>query len=157
MSAPEPVAVVRWDHWCKATYQSDTLVEALTMPISTIIITLEERFDSCYTAEECQQRMREVQDHYATEMSCLNIPYNFMIANDGLVYEGRGWKEKPWKSRLYDDLKDRTMDIAVLGRDKVKQEEALNVLHTFVINCMDMKAIADNYTVKSFRGETKLF
>lgn len=41
-----------------------------------------------------------------------------MIGNDGNVYEGRGWQEKPLKSRTYGELQDRTLDIAIIGNGK---------------------------------------
>jgi hypothetical protein len=69
------MALVPWDKWCDVPYQPDALVEPIATPINRIVITLDEQFDTCVTPEDCQERMREIQDYYAKEKDCPRVPY----------------------------------------------------------------------------------
>lgn len=48
---------------------------------------------SCDTLEECIRQMRIIQDFHMDERGWNDIAYNYLIGEDGRVYEGRGWNE----------------------------------------------------------------
>ncbi|XP_045783963.1 uncharacterized protein LOC123880100 [Maniola jurtina] len=44
----------------------------------------------CTGYSQCAAELRNIQGYYIKDMD-YDIPYNFLIGNDGRVYEGRGW------------------------------------------------------------------
>lgn len=73
--AVAPLTVVPWRQWCHVSYGPDEVLESITLPVTKVVITMENNFDSCRDREECSQRMREVQAFYTTNLSSPSIPY----------------------------------------------------------------------------------
>lgn len=48
----------------------------------------------CDTPASCLQQAQNVQHYHARTRGYCDVAYNFLIGEDGLVYEGRGWKIK---------------------------------------------------------------
>ncbi|KAJ4918321.1 hypothetical protein JOQ06_026366 [Pogonophryne albipinna] len=46
---------------------------------------------SCSSRSECVSRVASIQDWHMTERKWDDIGYNFLVAADGTVFEGRGW------------------------------------------------------------------
>ena len=44
----------------------------------------------CFTYLECSQKVREIQDFHMDTNGWWDIGYNFLIGEDGRIYEGRG-------------------------------------------------------------------
>ncbi|XP_063837505.1 peptidoglycan recognition protein 4-like isoform X1 [Ostrinia nubilalis] len=47
----------------------------------------------CHTFSDCSANVRRLQEYFLKEHK-YDIPYNFLIGNDGRVYEGRGWNRE---------------------------------------------------------------
>ncbi|CAJ0951349.1 unnamed protein product [Ranitomeya imitator] len=48
---------------------------------------------TCDTKESCTARVRSIQDHHTRSRNYCDIGYNFIIGNDGTIFEGRGWRK----------------------------------------------------------------
>ncbi|KAG4080681.1 hypothetical protein HA402_013211 [Bradysia odoriphaga] len=46
---------------------------------------------TCDTKSSCATIISNIQNHHMNELDFDDIGYNFLIGNDGLVYEGAGW------------------------------------------------------------------
>ncbi|XP_054260330.1 peptidoglycan-recognition protein 3-like [Macrosteles quadrilineatus] len=51
--------------------------------------------DACTTEEECVKQMKAIQKHDMYDGKQQDIQANFLIGDDGKVYEGRGWFSAP--------------------------------------------------------------
>ncbi|XP_028163398.1 peptidoglycan-recognition protein LB-like isoform X3 [Ostrinia furnacalis] len=47
----------------------------------------------CHTFSDCSAYVRRLQEYFLKDLK-YDIPYNFLIGNDGRVYEGRGWNRE---------------------------------------------------------------
>lgn len=66
--------------------------EIVELPLKHVQIT-QTSTDECDNKEQCSAILRDIQrSHVSRNMS--DIAYNFLVGNDGNVYEGRGWKKK---------------------------------------------------------------
>ncbi|XP_041968551.1 peptidoglycan recognition protein 3-like [Aricia agestis] len=76
------------DMWDALPYHHN-LTTAMFDPLKLVVIhhTVTR---TCATYRECAETMRAIQRHSLNTFN-YDIPYNFLIGNDGRVYEGRGW------------------------------------------------------------------
>ncbi|XP_054260638.1 peptidoglycan-recognition protein SB2-like [Macrosteles quadrilineatus] len=63
------------------------------------------------------QVIKAMQDLQAREFKMLkpDIRYNFMVGGDGVVYEGRGWKNRPQLPKKYWYSNDQSLYIGFIG------------------------------------------
>lgn len=45
----------------------------------------------CYSESSCARTMRSIQKYHMDDLKWADIGYNFLVGEDGNVYEGRGW------------------------------------------------------------------
>ncbi|CAM5172805.1 unnamed protein product, partial [Eretmochelys imbricata] len=45
----------------------------------------------CFTPASCSRLVRRIQNYHTFKKGWSDIAYNFLIGEDGRVYEGRGW------------------------------------------------------------------
>jgi len=67
----------------------------LTRPIRRIIVTDTKDGESCRRRSECNRRVKSLQNYHQNELELADISYNFLIGDDGFVYEGRGYGLQP--------------------------------------------------------------
>jgi len=67
-------------------------IENFPKPASTGVMGHHTHWDSCFSLEECSAEVREIQDfHMGPGRNWWDIGYNFLIGEDGRIYEGRGF------------------------------------------------------------------
>ncbi|CAG9759491.1 unnamed protein product [Ceutorhynchus assimilis] len=66
----------------------------------------------CNTQEKCTAILREIQNFHMDTLEFHDIGYNFMIGDDGRVYEGVGWHRIGAHTRGYNS---RSIGIALIG------------------------------------------
>lgn len=59
----------------------------------TVLFIHHTDMQSCHTLEECNTEMRIIQNFHMDVRGWNDIAYNYLIGEDGRVYEGRGWNE----------------------------------------------------------------
>ncbi|XP_054259432.1 peptidoglycan-recognition protein 1-like [Macrosteles quadrilineatus] len=69
----------------------------------------------CLNQERCQGRVRELQQMHASNLLYQDITFNFMVGEDGNVYEGRGWTIPPCLPRRFNKLRFQSMLIGFMG------------------------------------------
>lgn len=123
--------------------------EPMTLPIQRIIMTYTgDQSLSCTTPDECIERLRIMLEQYIVLYG--DIPFNFIIGDDGYVYEGRGFTQQGLIVR--DDYLPHTdnsgLVIAFFGdygsEPSEKQKEALE---TFLAQSVNRGMMEDDFTV----------
>lgn len=104
---------------------------------------------SCSTQPECVERLRVMLERYIIEFG--DIPFNFIIGDDGYVYEGRGFTYQGLIVR--DDYLPYTdnsgLVIAFIGSYGNTQPSELQkaTLETFLQQSASRGMMGDNFTV----------
>ncbi|XP_055913265.1 peptidoglycan-recognition protein SA-like [Eupeodes corollae] len=97
-----------------------------TLPIQNVIIhhTVSKE---CESFGECATILKNIQNYHIFQRKFGDIAYNFLIGNDGLVYEGRGWYEIGNHTRGYSR---NSIGIAFIGNftSKLPNPKAFNAL-----------------------------
>ncbi|XP_064136057.1 peptidoglycan recognition protein 4 [Loxodonta africana] len=75
----------------------------LTMPVDFLVIHHIPRLE-CHDQIVCSQRLRELQAHHIHNNSWCDVAYNFLVGDDGRVYEGIGWKVQGWHTQGYRNI-----------------------------------------------------
>ncbi|KAM6223642.1 peptidoglycan recognition protein 1 [Rhynchocyon petersi] len=67
--------------------------QKLSQPVRYVVVS-HTAGATCDSPALCQQQVRNVQYYHMQELKWCDVAYNFLIGEDGLVYEGRGWDTK---------------------------------------------------------------
>ncbi|KAG5676719.1 hypothetical protein PVAND_006531 [Polypedilum vanderplanki] len=123
-------------------------IKKLIGPIKRIIVA-HTGGNSCNTMDECKTLVKKIQ----TENSDLDdIPYNFLIGNDGKVYEGRGFEfQGQHTSNLYGtEFNSIGICIAFIGNYNTTSltEDQLRIFTDF-INHYISKDVSEDYLIFS--------
>ena len=65
--------------------------DTLSRPVPTAVIHHGESETSCTTQAECCTIVRAYQNYHMDDNGWIDIGFNFLVGEDGSVYEGRGW------------------------------------------------------------------
>nr|XP_020765524.1 peptidoglycan recognition protein 4 [Odocoileus virginianus texanus] len=68
----------------------------------------------CHNQTSCSQRLRELQGHHVRNGWC-DIAYNFLVGDDGGVYEGVGWNVQGVHTQGYNNI---SLGLAFFGTSK---------------------------------------
>ncbi|RVE49606.1 hypothetical protein evm_005738 [Chilo suppressalis] len=79
------------DQWLAQEYLSSYLPEEFS-PVKLVLVQHTAGAE-CDTFDRCAAEVRNLQNYFLTHYK-YDIPYNFVIGNDGRVYEGRGWNKE---------------------------------------------------------------
>ncbi|XP_054260251.1 peptidoglycan recognition protein 1-like [Macrosteles quadrilineatus] len=107
------ITMVTRDEW-GARQPKQTL--PLTLPVQHVICSLT-RTQPCFSLQSCKHFVKRFQKYHQAVKKRLDIPYNFLLAPDGTVFEGRGWHNytefKYWLPKGH-TIKD-AVHIALIG------------------------------------------
>ncbi|XP_074794053.1 peptidoglycan-recognition protein 2-like [Natator depressus] len=117
----------------------------LRTPVSYVILHHTER-KRCYSETTCIQQVRAIQNYHMDKRGLADISYNFLIGEDGRVYEGRGWRTKGAHTKVFNS---RSLGLAFLGTcSKTKPSvAALNVTKRLIQCAVSKGILSPNYTV----------
>ncbi|XP_074837346.1 peptidoglycan recognition protein 1-like [Carettochelys insculpta] len=76
------------------------------------VVILHTAGSPCKTQAECTQQLVNIQHYHMNGKGWCNIAYNFLIGEDGNVYEGRGWNTEGAHTYGYNDI---SLGIAFIG------------------------------------------
>ncbi|XP_060258024.1 peptidoglycan recognition protein 4 isoform X1 [Ovis aries] len=74
----------------------------------------------CHNQTSCSQRLRELQSHHVHNGWC-DVAYNFLVGDDGRVYEGVGWNVQGVHTQGYNNI---SLGLAFFGSSRAMQELA---------------------------------
>uniref|UniRef100_A0A8D0GFQ1 Peptidoglycan-recognition protein n=1 Tax=Sphenodon punctatus TaxID=8508 RepID=A0A8D0GFQ1_SPHPU len=98
----------------------------------------------CHTQTECSRILRDIQALHMNDNNWCNIAYNFLIGEDGNVYQAVGWLGEGEHTFGYNDL---SLGIAFIG-DFTKREPnaaAWNALKNLLSFAVKNGYLASNY------------
>uniref|UniRef100_A0A6I8PFL9 Peptidoglycan recognition protein 1 n=1 Tax=Ornithorhynchus anatinus TaxID=9258 RepID=A0A6I8PFL9_ORNAN len=124
----------------------------LGTPVDTAIIHHTEG-TACSSSTSCQRVVKAIQDfHQGPQRKWCDIGYNFLIGEDGRVYEGRGWKTMGAHAGSKGNW--RSLGIAFLGSfgSRVPNAKAQAALRSLLSCAVRRGALRNNYALKGHRN-----
>uniref|UniRef100_A0A8C3F3N5 Peptidoglycan recognition protein 1 n=1 Tax=Chrysemys picta bellii TaxID=8478 RepID=A0A8C3F3N5_CHRPI len=103
----------------------------------------------CYTQASCSEQVRGIQNYHINKRGWSDIGYNFLIGEDGRVYEGRGWSTmgahaKNWNSK--------SLGFSFLGTFTIPNAAALNAARSLIQCAISKGFLSRSYTLKGHRN-----
>ncbi|ALC48229.1 PGRP-SA [Drosophila busckii] len=100
----------------------------------------------CTTFAQCAEILQNTQRFHQVDLDYYDIGYNFLIGNDGVVYEGTGWGVKG--SHTYGYNANGT-GIAFIGNfaDKLPSQSALDACEQLLACGVDQGELSDDYSL----------
>ncbi|XP_054259148.1 peptidoglycan recognition protein 1-like [Macrosteles quadrilineatus] len=111
MSVFDPFRMVKRGDW---RAQPPEFTEKMPHPIELLRYVMNTGTPKCNGDQECIPMIQKIQQQHL-EMGFGDIRYNFMLGDDGTIYEGRGWKCKPPVDPAYADKDGKFVEIAFIG------------------------------------------
>jgi peptidoglycan recognition protein len=121
----------------------------MTTPVTYAVIH-HSAGNTCTTKSTCISYVRGIQNLHMDTNGWGDIGYNFLVGEDGNIYEGRGWKIKGAHCPTYNS---NSIGICVMGdyRTRVPNSLAQNAVKA-LIQCGKEKGILKStYTLKGHR------
>ncbi|KAK0175433.1 hypothetical protein PV327_009184 [Microctonus hyperodae] len=104
----------------------------------------------CYDQNGCSEIVRSYQDLHINKNKWIDIGYNFVIGEDGNVYEGRGWNFRGAHAPGYNT---QSIGISIIGDFShfIPNVGALRALDALIACGVALKKINKNYAVMGHR------
>ncbi|XP_004607865.1 peptidoglycan recognition protein 1 [Sorex araneus] len=130
--------------------QASTCSQRLKLPARYVVVA-HTAGSHCNSPSLCGQQVRNVQNYHVRTKGWCDVSYNFLIGEDGLVYEGRGWNYKgdhsgpTWNSR--------SIAISFMGNYMERSPPARAIRAALsLLDCgVARGALSKNYEVKGHR------
>lgn len=108
------------------------------LPASYVIID-HTSTSACYTKADCTKTVQNVQTDHINSKGWDDISYNFLIGDDGYLYEGRGWDVQSLQGPYTKNYSNKSIGIGLIGykTDEPTYEQletAINFLEYALIN-----------------------
>lgn len=104
----------------------------------------------CTTQEECTKMVRNYQDFHMDKRGWNDIGYNFVVGEDGNIYEGRGWDTMGAHAPTYNS---RSVGICVIGdfSNRLPNEAALNAVKDLIQCGVSTNKLKEGYKLIGHR------
>lgn len=105
---------------------------------------------SCNTQAACQLKMKGIQNYHMDNKNWFDIGYNFVVGEDGNVYEGRGWGKKGAHSIPYNN---KSIGICILGdyRSRTPNVAAVEAISKLIAYGVSNNEIKSDYKLLGHR------
>ncbi|KAG7211020.1 hypothetical protein KM043_016382 [Ampulex compressa] len=105
---------------------------------------------ACTTQAICQARMRSFQNYHIDTKKWSDIGYNFVIGEDGNIYEGRGWGKAGAHSTNYNS---KSVGICFIGdfNARVPNAAAIGAARKLINWAMNNNKITSTYKLVGHR------
>ncbi|XP_046374928.2 peptidoglycan-recognition protein SC2-like isoform X2 [Haliotis rufescens] len=105
---------------------------------------------TCSGQSSCSAIVRSYQNYHMDTNGWTDIGFNFLIGEDGNVYEGRGWDREPAYTRGYDS---DSLGFCMIGNftTHVPNSAALNTLKDLIACGVNMGKIRCSYILRGHR------
>ncbi|XP_036599564.1 peptidoglycan recognition protein 1 [Trichosurus vulpecula] len=130
---------------------SSNCVRPLNLPVEIVLVS-HTASDPCFSPADCEQQMRLLQrDHVQIRGFC-DIVYNFLIGEDGLIYEGRGWSTQGAHSSAA--LNSISLGISFIGnfQNRSPNSRALRAMQSLLRCGLQHGALASQYIIRGEQG-----
>ncbi|KAF3428665.1 hypothetical protein E2986_14106 [Frieseomelitta varia] len=107
----------------------------------------------CHNKNTCSQIVKSYQNYHMNNNGWADIGYNFIIGEDGNVYEGRGWKYVGAHAPGYNA---NSIGICIIGdfTNRLPNEAALKALNALISYGVSKGSISHSYHVLPHRQVT---
>ncbi|XP_072286670.1 peptidoglycan recognition protein 1-like [Pyxicephalus adspersus] len=121
----------------------------LSTPVSNVIIH-HTSGSSCSSMASCRIKIRSLQYTHMVIKGLEDIGYNFLIGEDGAVYEGRGWKTNGGHASNYNSI---STGIGFIGSytNHVPNTAAQNAAKQLIACGVERNYIKKTYALKGHR------
>ncbi|KYN04238.1 Peptidoglycan recognition protein 3 [Cyphomyrmex costatus] len=104
----------------------------------------------CETQAICQLKVREFQRYHINNRGWTDIGYNFLVGEDGNVYEGRGWGKKGAHSKPFNS---KSIGICIIGdyRNRTPKAAAVQAATNLIAYGVENGEIKSDYKLLGHR------
>ncbi|XP_007975284.3 peptidoglycan recognition protein 4 isoform X1 [Chlorocebus sabaeus] len=115
----------------------------LTAPVNVLVIHHVPGLE-CHDQRVCSQRLRELQAHHVHNNSGCDVAYNFLVGDDGRVYEGVGWNIQGVHTQGYNNI---SLGFAFFGTKKGHSPSpaALSAMENLISYAVQKGRLSSNY------------
>ncbi|XP_011497199.1 PREDICTED: peptidoglycan-recognition protein SC2-like [Ceratosolen solmsi marchali] len=144
----EKISFIRRSEW-GATKQRDD-VNPLKIKPPTHVIIHHSATDTCTTRAVCQAKIRAFQKYHMNDKKWKDIGYNFIIGEDGNIYEGRGWGKNGAHTI---DYNNRSIGICIIGtyQNRIPNIVAIKAIKNLISYGVTTGNISNNYILIGHR------
>ncbi|KAM9224751.1 peptidoglycan recognition protein 1-like [Dugong dugon] len=124
--------------------------QGLKLPVRYVIVS-HTAGSTCNSPALCEQQAQNVQYYHMREKGWCDVGYNFLIGEDGLVYEGRGWGTKgAHTGATWNPI---SIGISFMGNymERVPPARAIRAAQNLLTCGVKLGALTRNYEVKGHR------
>ncbi|XP_076989709.1 peptidoglycan recognition protein 1 [Tamandua tetradactyla] len=124
--------------------------ESLSLPVRYVVVS-HTAGSTCNSPTSCEQQARNVQHYHAQTLGWCDVGYNFLIGEDGLVYEGRGWDTKgAHTGATWNPI---SIGISFMGNymERVPPNRALRAAQNLLACGVARGALSPRYEIKGHR------
>ncbi|XP_036045187.1 peptidoglycan recognition protein 4 isoform X2 [Onychomys torridus] len=115
----------------------------MTLPAKYVII-LHSAGRTCSQSDECRLLVRDLQSWFMDRLNACDIGYNFLVGQDGGVYEGVGWNHQGSRTDGYNDI---ALSITFMGvfTGSSPNAAALEAAQDLIQCAVDKEYLIPNY------------
>ncbi|XP_039366844.1 peptidoglycan recognition protein 4-like [Mauremys reevesii] len=130
--------------------RAPTSTVPLSIPVPYVII-YHTAGSSCTSQASCSQLVRGIQNYHMDSNGWADIGYNFLIGEDGRVYEGRGWRTRGTHASGWNDI---SLGFSFLGTfsSRVPNTAALNAAQDLIQCAVNRGSLSSSYILKGHRN-----
>ncbi|XP_028385854.1 peptidoglycan recognition protein 1 [Phyllostomus discolor] len=121
----------------------------LSLPVNYVVVS-HTAGSHCDTPALCRQQAQNVQHYHAQTLDWCDVAYNFLIGEDGLVYEGRGWDLMGDHASLWNN---KAIGITFMGNfmERSPAPRALRAARSLLACGVALNALTPDYELKGHR------
>uniref|UniRef100_A0A8C8VQ34 Peptidoglycan-recognition protein n=1 Tax=Pelusios castaneus TaxID=367368 RepID=A0A8C8VQ34_9SAUR len=119
----------------------------LKTPVPLVIIHHTEG-NLCSSLASCSKEVKGIQNYHLDKRGWADIGYNFLIGEDGRVYEGRGWRTMGSHARKVNRI---SLGFSFLG-NRAPNAAALNAAKKLIQCAISRGYLSRSYTLKGHRN-----
>ncbi|XP_030075528.1 peptidoglycan recognition protein 1 [Microcaecilia unicolor] len=106
---------------------------------------------SCYSLASCKRQLLGMQNYHMNSQKWCDIGYNFLIGEDGQVYEGRGWYRVGVHAG---NVNPSSIGIAFIGNfsNRLPNSKAINAAKNLIQCAVSRNRLRSNYALRGHRN-----
>lgn len=142
--------IVTKSQWNGRAAKSDNLPKRP----ATFVIVHHTVTGACSTRSSCSQIVRSIQNHHINQNKWSDIGYNFLISDNGEIYEGRGWNK--WGAHAV-NYNSKSIGVSFIGnfQNSRPTAKAINAFRQLVACAVERNSLSKNYILKGHRQVNK--
>ncbi|XP_069314048.1 peptidoglycan recognition protein 1 [Eulemur rufifrons] len=130
--------------------QESNCNQSLSLPVLYVVVS-HTAGSTCASPASCLQQVQNVQHYHTQTLHWCDVAYNFLIGEDGLVYQGRGWHTKGDHSGI--KWNSMSIGITFMGNymERVPPPRALRAARNLLDCGVARGVLSPKYMVKGHR------